>query len=88
MRAGVFDRLYARAWEETCIVVAACGNDVGWCVVNVLIGSGDAMGGLRAGTVGMGVVGEMSTCHNHAPKGSCKPWRMVLPSLSRTRSWF
>ena len=79
MRAGVFGRSYARAWEKMHAVVVVCCAGAGWIAGDELMGSGDAMGELRALDAGVDVVDEMSTHLSRAPEGSCTPWRMALP---------
>ena len=86
MRVDVFGRSYAQAWEKTRKVVVVGCVGAGWIAGDGLMGSGDAMGELRALDAGVDVVGEMSTHHSRAPEGSCTPWRMALPSLSQMRS--
>ena len=85
MRAGVFGKSYARVWakarEVALIRCAGSGLSVGpWWM-----GAITEVGELALLEVGVAVVGEMSTRHRRAPEGSRTPWRMAVPSLSRTR---
>ena len=86
MRAGVVGRSYAQVWEkprEAVLERCVCAGSIAG---TGLLGSSDAMGELVPLDVGVDVVGEMLTRHSRAPEGSRMPWRMVLPSLSQTRS--
>ena len=85
MRAGVLGKSYARVWAKLragAVLRCVCSELQGG---TGRLGAVAELGELVSLAAGVVVVGEMSTRHSRAPEGSRTPWRMALPSLSRTR---